>query len=240
MQLTGGNEKVNDKSIVENKTVIGKNEQGNISASLSYISKFNISESSKILDVGCGYGSLIYNLQQRGYNKVYAIDINKNKILKGKSDYPEIAENLIFYNGEIIPYDDNYFDVILMFDVIEHIPKINNFLAEQVYRVLKNNGQFIFQTPNKNINVPWSILYNKSFSRWRQHHCSLQTKTTLLSLLWHSGFKDIVIERYNIITPHNLRKVRAKLGYMGVLMLHLFQRMPLALYPNLWGYGIKK
>ncbi len=176
---------------------------------------------------------------RNGYNSVYGLEVNQEKIEKGRNEYPEIAENLIFYSGEVIPYDDNDFDVILMFDVIEHIPDVESFFKKQVYRVLKNSGQLIFQTPNQIVNAPWEIINNKSLSRWKQYHCSLQTKKTLRSLLKRSGFKGIVIEKNNINTVHNQRKVHAKLGYMGLLILHILQKMPLSLYPNLWGSAKK-
>jgi len=45
-----------------------------------------------------------------------------------------------------IPFEDNFFDVILCNHVLEHIP--NDRLAmEELYRVMKNNGWGIFQVP---------------------------------------------------------------------------------------------
>ena len=39
----------------------------------------------KILDVGCNYGSLIYNSYKFGYKKVYGLDINSENIKIGKN-----------------------------------------------------------------------------------------------------------------------------------------------------------
>jgi len=66
-----------------------------------------------------------------------------------------------------------------MFDVIEHIPNIEDFLKGQVYRVLKEKGIFVFQTPNKIINIPWEIINQRSLTKWKKYHCSLQAKRLL-------------------------------------------------------------
>jgi 2-polyprenyl-3-methyl-5-hydroxy-6-metoxy-1,4-benzoquinol methylase len=78
-----------------------------------------------------------------------------------------------------------------MFDVIEHIPQLENFLATQVHRILKKGGILVFQTPNKIINVPLSILQHKSLTHYQSYHCSLQTKRGINRVLHHAGFSQV-------------------------------------------------
>lgn len=214
-------------------------EHGNVQSSLDYFLKFNIPKNAKILDVGCNYGSLIYNLSRLGYKNVYGIDVNKDSINKGKKSYTFIKNRLKVYSGKKIPFKDNSFDVVFMFDVIEHIPNVQDFLKKEVYLLLKKGGTFIFQTPNKYLNIPWEIINQKSFTKWKRYHCSLQTYYNLKKLLENANFKEIKIEKGNLLTEHNKEKVKKKLGFLGLSLLYLLQKMPLSFYSNFWGSGRK-
>lgn len=168
------------------------------------------------------------------------MDINKKNVSLGKSNYRSIKDKLIVYEGKTIPFSEGTFDVVMMFDVIEHIPNIEKFLREEIYRVLKEKGAFIFQTPNKPLNIFWVYLDNKSFKvKWWEEHCSLQTYSSLKKLLKNSGFKDIKLEKYNTLTRHNKEKVYRKMGFFGIGLLNLASKLPLILYPNLWGSSKK-
>lgn len=222
-----------------NKVILQEREYGNIESSLQYFLKFNIPGDAKILDIGCSFGSLIYNLYRLGYRNIYGLDVNEGFIKNGQNLYKEIAHNIQIYDGKKLPFDDELFDVVLMFDVIEHIPDVERFLKEEVYRVLRRSGTFIFQTPNKVVNIPWEIINKRSFTRWKNDHCSLQTYRQLKNLLNTSGFKKVEVEKYNIYTGHNIAKVRKKLGVLGVWTLKAFPIFPSFLYPNFWGSGLK-
>ena len=69
-------------------------EHGNLSSSFTYTQKFSFPKESKILDVGCHFGSLLYNLHEEGYSNVYGIDVIESAVETGKKKYPAIAEKL--------------------------------------------------------------------------------------------------------------------------------------------------
>jgi len=219
------------------KVIIQKKELGNIQSSLDYFLKFKLPKTSKILDIGCNYGSLINHLFKKGYKNVYGIDINKEAINEGKKAYPPIKSRIIVYNGKKIPFKIESFDVVLMFDVIEHIPNIKGFMEQEVKRVLKPEGNLIFQTPNKWTNVPWEIIHQKSFTKWKNYHCSLQTNSSLKSLL-KENFEETKIEKGEIITEHNLAKLSKKIGrFPAKSSLWLLDKFPLSISTNFWGYA---
>ena len=210
-------------------------EYGNINSSVEYFLKFKIPKEARILDIGCSYGSLLYKLHEFGYTNLQGIDVNKKLIEMGKKEYPVIKDRIEYYPGDIIPFEDNSFDVVLMFDVIEHIPDIHIFLANQVYRIIKKEGKFIFQTPNKFINIPWEIIHNYSLTAYKKYHCSLQSLSSLRMILENAKFKKIILEKHNIITDHNKKKLKKNIGSLGLPLLHIIQRMPLSISSNFWG-----
>lgn len=224
-----------------NNITVQQKEFGNIHSSISYFEKFDIPKNKRILDVGCSYGSLLYNMNNAGYKKVYGIDINKKFINHGQKKYKIIAENLVHYDGRRIPFPDNSFDVIVSFDVLEHIPNLDSFLKKEIWRVLKPGGLFIFQTPNKYINIIWVYIDNKfnPFTTWWREHCSLQTYWSLKKLLKRTEFKEITIEKNNIFTNHNINKVKKRTGILGYYVLKIISHAHITIYPNLWGIAKK-
>lgn len=128
-----------------------------------------------VLEVGCGEGRGIDRVLPRA--KSYsAIDKIAEVIDKLKVKYPTGK----FFSGNIppfAPFGDNQFDVVITFQVIEHIEDDVAFLKE-IYRVLKPGGFAIITTPNRPMSLsrnPWHIreytgkelgdLAAKTFSR---------------------------------------------------------------------------
>ncbi len=221
------------------EVTVQKSELGNIQSSLDYFLKFNIPLDAKILDVGCNFGSLIFNLYQNGYKNIYGVDVNRNAIEHGRTRYTAIVDRLETQEFGVLSFPDESFDVVLMFDVIEHIPSVERFLGDEVYRVLKKDGLLIFQTPNRYTNIPWEIIQQKSLTGWKRYHCSLQTLGSLRRILEKAYFSQITLEKNDILTDHNKNKVRNKLGAFGIATLYILQTLPLWMYPNFWGISKK-
>jgi len=58
-------------------------------------------------------------------------------------------------------------------------------------------------------------------------------------LLENSGLEPIKIEKHDILTNHNKAKVEKVFGIPGIVLLKIFQKMPLQLAPNFWGIAKK-
>jgi len=106
---------------------------------------------TRTLDLGCGLNP------QNPFRaeQVYGIDIRDNPSANIKS-----ADLTV----EPIPFEDNAFDFITAFDIIEHIPKViyapnHRFpfveLMNEVWRTLKPNGYFLSHTPV----YPYSAIF---------------------------------------------------------------------------------
>jgi len=214
------------------------NEAGNIEGSVNYFQKFKLPQSFTILDIGTHFGSFVAELDKLGYCNSQGIDLDKVSISKGIERYPYLSHRLKYYDGLNLPYQSGYFDIITMFDVIEHIPNIVTFLHSEVLRVLKNGGFLIFQTPNLLTNVPWEVIQHKSLTGWRQYHCSLQTFWSLRNILQNAGFTDINIERFDLLSEYNHERIRHTFGRLRPLILSLVKLnsiLPIGAITNFWG-----
>lgn len=99
----------------------------------------------KVLSVGCAVATELYPFFRRDFIAV-GIDPERKFLLEGKMR--EHADCLILGIGESIPLKDNYFDLVLLFDVLEHVIKPELVLRE-IKRVLKANGLLFLTVPNK-------------------------------------------------------------------------------------------
>ncbi len=119
----------------------------------------------KILDTGCSSGIFLYFAKQRGF-EIYGVELN------------ELTAQIAIANGlnvkigtlKSAQYADNFFDVIFLGDIIEHVPSPRALLLE-CQRILKSNGILVISTPNLDsfwaratfklymwFKIPWSVL----------------------------------------------------------------------------------
>jgi ubiquinone/menaquinone biosynthesis C-methylase UbiE len=98
-----------------------------------------------ILDVGCGTGYGTKMLLDASHNSVYGIDVSRNAICYAETNYP--GPKYICSSAETLPFEDECFDAITAFEVIEHVPDPYKTLSE-LQRVLKKGGDLFISTPN--------------------------------------------------------------------------------------------
>ncbi|MBI2417796.1 MAG: class I SAM-dependent methyltransferase [Ignavibacteriales bacterium] len=109
-----------------------------------YIGEF---KESTILEIGCGIGGILYFLKEQGANKLQGIDISAEQIAvanKYVAVNAETCDAFDFLSNTQVKYD-----IIIMYDLIEHIPKNRILeLIEQLFNALKDGGRVITRTPN--------------------------------------------------------------------------------------------
>jgi 2-polyprenyl-3-methyl-5-hydroxy-6-metoxy-1,4-benzoquinol methylase len=99
-------------------------------------------EKGKFLDMGCGEGYMLKEAAVNGFEP-YGIDIAYNLL-------PKYAERYHFTRGSIFEakFPDNYFSVVYMDSVLEHVPNPLETLAE-LKRILKPGGIMMVIVPNE-------------------------------------------------------------------------------------------
>ena len=131
---------------------------------LDQINNRNI-KNLKILDVGCGGGIICEPLARLGA-KVTGIDFAPNNIKAAKihSKKNKLKINYIYKDIEKSKLDEK-FDLILMFEVLEHLDNWKKTI-KKIKKNLNKNGIIIISTINKNffsklfaINIAENILH---------------------------------------------------------------------------------
>ena len=103
----------------------------------------------KVLDVGCGTGSLSYYIAQEGANLI-GIDLSENLIEYCEEQSKNLGLSIEFrvMNAQIPDFEENSFDIILGSRIIHHLPDVDLFFTV-CKRLLKKNGFIAFIEPLK-------------------------------------------------------------------------------------------
>lgn len=115
----------------------------------------------KILDVGCGSGRFLKNMQKRGW-EVYGVDTSREAC---KLANEELKQNIFNRELEECPFPDAYFDVITLWHVLEHVLNPNQVLRE-INKILKGNGILIIEVPS---------IKNPVFELTKENYFALDT-----------------------------------------------------------------
>lgn len=142
---------------------------------------------TKILDVGCGIGCVLFCLKELGYRKLKGIEVDRELVEIGKKtgiDIEFVEDSVVWLKER-----KEEFDVVLLLDVLEHLAKDNQIeLLKAIHNSLKREGKLILTVPNAN--SPFAC-------RWRYidfTHTTSYTEHSIQYVLQNSGFKKIIIE----------------------------------------------
>lgn len=207
----------------------GKEQRGNLQTNLDFLARAGLLEpGNRILEIGCGIGTVVSELGQKGYH-VTGTDISRVAIEYGLDKYPGL--DLQVQPAEDLGFADEAFDVVLSFDLFEHIAEIDRHVSE-VRRVLKPEGYYLFQTPNKLSNATFETLSHRSL-KWRRYHPSLHTPGQLRRRLARHGFETRFV-KMNPINEFTRAKLK-RFGPLGSVIGRInFERLPLVLQTNLY------
>jgi ubiquinone/menaquinone biosynthesis C-methylase UbiE len=137
--------------------------------------------SGKILEIGCGLGHLIGQLEDSFIT--YGLDVNEWALQKAKEEVR--ATPLSLASAEFLPFIENSFDAIIIKHVVEHLPQPDQAIRE-LGRILVSGGLLILSAPNLE-----SLLKPLKGEDWIGYqdptHISLKTPKEWLDLLHQEG-----------------------------------------------------
>ena len=136
---------------------------------------------ASVLDVGCFSGFFVKKLLQLGFN-ARGIDFNNKALEFGKKQY-ELDKAISNETLQDLLEQGLKFDVITLFEVIEHLENIAEVLT-QISSLLKKGGVIIISTPNSK--MCWRPALD-----FPPHHLSRFTPEALRSCVTHHGFQSV-------------------------------------------------
>jgi ubiquinone/menaquinone biosynthesis C-methylase UbiE len=153
-------------------------------------------ENKKILDLGCGSGSLAKILISKYNFSVFGLDIKDNRIF-------EIPFQV--FNGKEIPFPDDYFDGVLISFVLHHAENPISLLKEA-----KRVGKFLILFEDTPENLFQKFFCWIHFLTWNWFFGKTQKFFFLSSKEWKKIFEDLnlklIVEKeisfnYNFLYP---------------------------------------
>lgn len=116
----------------------------------------------RVLDLGCGsgYGAAMV---ADSATSVTAVDVSQDALAYAAEHFsrPNLA-HMGIVAGRPLPFDDHSFEVVLSFQVIEHVEDDGQYVRE-AWRVLCPGGVFIVITPNRGVRL---FRWQKPWNRW--------------------------------------------------------------------------
>lgn len=101
-----------------------------------------ISSGKQLLDIGCGTGDFLAHCKNMGWNVIgLEPDSDARKIAKENHNVDALPLE------ELYQLNENTFDVISMWHVLEHVYNLNEDI-EQIKRLLKADGKLVVAVPN--------------------------------------------------------------------------------------------
>ena len=179
-------------------------------------------KSTVTLDVGCGTGIFLEYLIYKGCQSCYGLDAPSDYTAQAKNRGYKKIKTISDLNHKAIPFEKDFFDFIVSKDVFEHL--LNPiFVLEEVSRVLKPKGFFLFHVPNhfplhKRIkfifdnNIDTYNFFAKE-SRWTYPHIRFYEYSDLISVFNQHGFVLVNNLSYHFLAIPFLSKISFLFGF---------------------------
>ena len=97
----------------------------------------NEKKSKKIIEVGTGYGQILYLLKKKGFNDLSGLDINKQAVSYIKKNFKFIKMN---YGSALKINNKKKYDIVLCNGVLHHTNSLKKGIV-QLNKILKKDGK---------------------------------------------------------------------------------------------------
>ena len=143
---------------------------------------YNLTKDSMFLEAGCGRGEHLRLFQKNGLN-VRGFDISPESLKIS----PDLGIDIVDIETDILPYDDNTFDIIYSKSFLEHLYYPEKFMQE-AYRVLKPKGVLLSLVPD------WESNYKIYFDDYT--HRTPFTKESLSDIYNIFGLNNVKVKKF--------------------------------------------
>ena len=195
--------------------------------------------SGRVLDIGCGDGSALEKLRGDGDWTLHGVEFDPVAAQRARDRGLDVVTGSL----ESASFPDNYFDLVRMGHVIEHV-RDPAAVAREVFRILKPGGHFVGETPNVDcldfrifrkywgaLHIPRHLTF---FSRQNLADLLKRTGFTQISLQprlrtvgWSCGIQNYLADRYSLTVPPS--------GRVSWYLLLILLFLPFTAIQSLWG-----
>jgi 2-polyprenyl-3-methyl-5-hydroxy-6-metoxy-1,4-benzoquinol methylase len=144
---------------------------------------------TRLLDIGCGEGFFLFNASKAGYT-TKGIEISQGVTEYARREFGLDVEAKPF---EELRFPENHFDVVTLWQVLEHVPYPLMVLKE-VHRILKPGGLLATSTPD--IEGIMAKIFRRKWWNLRRLHINQFAAKTLTDILNRAGFKNVFSTSY--------------------------------------------
>ena len=166
----------------------------------------------EVLDVGCGLGQFIEVANRCGW-KAEGLELSRGAVDFARHQGLAVR-NLDFLSGEI---EQNSYDLVTLFEVIEHVPNPAEFL-QRAGEVVRPGGLVYLTTPN--FASLDRFVAGKDWKIIHPEHLTYFTPHTLRALVKKTGCFNILHFRTRNLSVSNLRVLKRVLFSLSTPMEH--------------------
>lgn len=163
----------------------------------------------RLLDIGCGFGSLIMTLKKKGYTHLKGIDLSESQVkVAHELGLPEVELQEL---TSFLKANPAAFDVITGVDILEHFGKDELIdLLEILKSSLKPGGIAIFRTPN--LDAPFATVFaNGDFT-----HENYMNGSSAQQLFMSMGFEQVQVHPSYMAVSGTLKELFRKITWFFV------------------------
>lgn len=144
----------------------------------------------KILDIGCATGNFLNEMKKYGW-ECYGVEPNFKSATHARDLYGIQVTSGYF---EDIHFPNNYFDVVTLWDVLEHTQEPQK-IVKEIFRILKPDGFLFLSLPNSNAFE--RFVFGKFWLGWDvpRHYVTFNNHN-VKSVLKNAGFSKVKVDSF--------------------------------------------
>jgi SAM-dependent methyltransferase len=123
-------------------------------------------QGDRLLDVGSGegYGAAIVSSWVTSYD---GVDVSATAVAHAAKTYGAASVRFEHYDGRTLPYETDAFDLVVSFQVIEHVEDVDGYMRE-MHRVARPGARVLVTTPNRLLRLadgerPWNRYHRREY-----------------------------------------------------------------------------
>lgn len=160
-----------------------------------FCDRFVVGKAGNLLDVGCGLGFFVKRVSSFPTWQVFGCDTSKRAVEFARRELG--LDNVYWGPAEEFGFQKGYFDIVTLWDVIEHLPHPDPLLSF-LSKVLRHDGFLFIHTPNISIQLPKAKMIRLIKGMNPQlhyleakHHINIYSMNTIKRVLRRNGYADI-------------------------------------------------